>query len=141
MPITQHFDRLLFGATIALTAVGLAVMGSASWVLATERYERSASYFVTWQGATAVVGLFAMLVVMHLKTEVVLRPKVVATFLGISRLSSASQAAGATAILLTGFFFLGQIFVLGAVITRVYAKNYGAGIITTHENENNSGVN
>ena len=84
MPITQHFDRLLFGATIVLTAVGLAVMGSASWVLATERYGRSASYFVTWQSATAAVGLLLMLVVMHLKTEVVLRPKVTGTFLALS---------------------------------------------------------
>lgn len=84
MPITQHFDRLLFGATIALTAVGLAVMGSASWVLATERYNRQASYFVTWQGATAAFGLLLMLVVMHLKTEVVLRPKVAGAFLGFS---------------------------------------------------------
>ncbi len=84
MPITQHFDRLLFGATIVLTAVGLAVMGSASWVLATERYDRPASYFVTWQGATAAVGLLLMLIVMHLKTEVVLRPKVTGTFLALS---------------------------------------------------------
>ncbi len=77
MPITQHFDRLLFGATVALTAVGLAVMGSASWVLATERYNRPASYFVTWQAATAVIGFFVMIAVMHLKTGVLLRPKVV----------------------------------------------------------------
>lgn len=84
MPITQHFDRLLFGATIALTAVGLAVMGSASWVLATERYNRPASYFVTWQGTTAAVGLLLMLTVMHLKTEVILRPKVAGAFLGFS---------------------------------------------------------
>ncbi len=84
MPITQHFDRMLFGATITLTAVGLAVMGSASWVLATERYNRPASYFVTWQGATAAVGLLLMLIVMHLKTEIVLRPKVTGTFLGFS---------------------------------------------------------
>ncbi len=84
MPITQHFDRMLFGATIALTAVGLAVMGSASWVLAAERYNRPASYFVIWQGATAAVGLLLMLIVMHLKTEVILRPKVTGTFLGFS---------------------------------------------------------
>lgn len=84
MPITQHFDRLLFGATIGLTAVGLAVMGSASWVLATERYDRPASYFVTWQGATAAVGLLLMLIVMHLKTRVVLQPKIVGIFLGLS---------------------------------------------------------
>jgi len=84
MPLTQRFDRLLFGATIFLTAVGLAVMGSASWVLATERYRRSASYFLTWQGATAAVGLVAMLIVMHLKTEFVLKPRVCGAFLASS---------------------------------------------------------
>ncbi|MCD4749721.1 MAG: FtsW/RodA/SpoVE family cell cycle protein [Thermoanaerobaculales bacterium] len=84
MPITQHFDRLLFAATISLTAIGLAVMGSASWVLSTERYHRPASYFLTWQAATAVAGFILMLVVMHLRTEVLLRPKVVSAVLGLS---------------------------------------------------------
>jgi cell division protein FtsW len=75
---------LLFGATVALTAVGLAVMGSASWVLASERYQRPGSYFVTWQAATAAIGFLLMIVVMHLRTDIVLRPKVTAAALGVS---------------------------------------------------------
>ncbi len=68
MPITQRFDRALLGSTILLTAIGLAILVSASWLLATERYGRPGSYFFTWQAATAIVGLGLMVVSMHLRT-------------------------------------------------------------------------
>mgnify|MGYP000647513656 CR=1 FL=1 len=68
MPITQRFDRLLLGAAILQTGVGLALLASASWLLATERYGRPGSYFFTWQAATAMVGLALLVVCMHLKT-------------------------------------------------------------------------
>ncbi len=68
MPISQRFDRLLLGSTILLTAIGLAILASASWLLATERYGRPGSYFFTWQAATAMVGLGLMVVSMHLRT-------------------------------------------------------------------------
>ncbi len=69
MPIRQRFDHLLLGATVLQTAAGLAVLASASWVAASERYGRAASYFVTWQAATAVVGLGLLVVVMHLRRD------------------------------------------------------------------------
>ena len=50
-------------------------------------------------------------------------------YLGANRLSSALEAAGAVAVLLMGFYYLGQIFVLGALITRVYASMFGAKIL------------
>ena len=84
MPMSQHYDRLLFGATIFLTAVGLAVMGSASWVLTAERYHRAPSYFLIWQGATALVGLALMLAAMHLKIHIIFQPRVVSGFLFFS---------------------------------------------------------
>jgi cell division protein FtsW len=68
MPITQRFDRPLLGSAILLTAIGLALLASASWLLATERYGRPGSYFFTWQAATAMVGLGLMVVAMHLRT-------------------------------------------------------------------------
>jgi cell division protein FtsW len=68
MPIRQQFDRLLLGSTILLIAIGLAILASASWLLATERYGRPGSYFFTWQAATAMVGLGLMVVAMHLRT-------------------------------------------------------------------------
>lgn len=84
MPLTQRPDRLLFGATVSLIAVGLAVMGSASWVLASERYHRASSHFLVWQGATAAIGLLLLLVVMHLRTELILQVKPAAIALGVS---------------------------------------------------------
>ena len=69
MPIRQRFDRVLLGAAVLQTAIGLAILASASWVIAAERYGRSGSYFLAWQTATAVVGLAVMLLAMHVKTE------------------------------------------------------------------------
>jgi cell division protein FtsW len=68
VPIRQRFDRLLLGATVLLSAIGLAILASASWLIATERYGRPGSYFFTWQAATAMVGLALLVICMHLKT-------------------------------------------------------------------------
>jgi membrane protein len=43
-------------------------------------------------------------------------------FLGLSKAGSAFEAAGEVTVLLITFYFLGQIFVLGAVLTRVLAS-------------------
>jgi len=67
MPIRQRFDRPLLGATVLLTAIGLALLASASWLIAIERYGRPGSYFVTWQAATAMIGLGLLVICMHLK--------------------------------------------------------------------------
>ncbi len=69
MPIRQRFDRLLLGATVLQTAIGLAILASASWLIATERYGRPGSYFVTWQAATAMIGLGVLVVCMHLRSS------------------------------------------------------------------------
>jgi cell division protein FtsW len=69
MPIRQRFDHTLLGAAVLETAVGLAVLASASWVAASERYGRAASYFVTWQAATALVGIGLMVVAMHVRRD------------------------------------------------------------------------
>lgn len=50
----------------------------------------------------------------------------VGLYLGSSRASSALEAAGAVAILLTGFYYFAQVFILGAVFSRVYASLYGS---------------
>ena len=50
-------------------------------------------------------------------------------YLGASRLSSALEAAGAVAIFLMAFYYMGQIFVLGALFIRVYASMFGSGIV------------
>jgi cell division protein FtsW len=80
VPIKQRYDRLLLTATIFQMAVGLALLASASWVLASERYGRAGSYFLTWQAATAMVGLGVLVVCMHLRND----------FLTDSRLAAAA---------------------------------------------------
>lgn len=49
-------------------------------------------------------------------------------YMGASRFSSAFEAAGAVAVFLMTFYFIGQIVVLGAVFTRVYASVRGSPI-------------
>jgi cell division protein FtsW len=74
VPIKQRFDRLLLAAAVLQMALGLALLASASWVVASERYGRPDSYFVTWQAATAMVGLGLLVVCMHLRTELLAEP-------------------------------------------------------------------
>jgi len=75
MPIRQRFDRLLLTATVLQVAVGLAILASASWLIAEERYHRPSSYFFTWQAATALVGLGVLVVCMHLRSELLTDPR------------------------------------------------------------------
>jgi membrane protein len=41
-------------------------------------------------------------------------------------LSSALEAAGSFVILLSGFYYFAQIFLFGAIFTRVYAHRFGS---------------
>ncbi|MCP4896813.1 MAG: FtsW/RodA/SpoVE family cell cycle protein [bacterium] len=67
MPMKQQVDRLLLGSAVLLTSVGLAILVSASWPIATERYGRAGSYFFSWQTMTAFMGLAVMVIIMHFK--------------------------------------------------------------------------
>lgn len=84
MPITQRFDRLLLGAAILQMGVGLALLASASWLIATERYGRPGSYFFSWQAATALVGLGVLVVCMHLRTDLLTEPRLARVGVGLS---------------------------------------------------------
>ena len=57
--------------------------------------------------------------------------------LSAGRFNSALEAAGAVAVFLTAFYYLGQIFVLGAVIVRVLAS-ISERIIVPREGESRS---
>jgi membrane protein len=50
-------------------------------------------------------------------------------YLGRSKIGSALEAAGAAAIFLMAFYFVAQLFVFGAVFTRVYASLFGSRIV------------
>lgn len=47
-------------------------------------------------------------------------------FFQFTSFSSAFQAAGAFSVLLIGFNYIAQIFLLGAIICRVYANQFGS---------------
>ena len=47
-------------------------------------------------------------------------------FMSRTSLSSALEAAGSFVILLTGFYYFAQIFLFGAILTRLYAQRYGS---------------
>lgn len=84
MPIKQRFDRLLLGAAILQMGVGLALLASASWLIATERYGRPGSYFFTWQAATAMVGLGVLVICMHLRSDLLTDPKLARYGVGLA---------------------------------------------------------
>ena len=49
--------------------------------------------------------------------------------LSLTKVSSPLQAAGSAAVFLIAFYFLAQIFLFGAVFTRVYAAMFGSKIV------------
>ena len=54
-------------------------------------------------------------------------------YLSLTKVNSALEAAGTAAVFLIGFYFFAQIFVIGAVFTRVYATMFGSKIVPTQE--------
>jgi membrane protein len=59
--------------------------------------------------------------------------KLLGIYLDASNVTSALEAAGAVTVFLLTFYFVGQIFVFGAVFTRVYASRSGSKIVPTDE--------
>ena len=53
-------------------------------------------------------------------------------YLGASNVTSALDAAGAVTVFLLTFYFVGQIFVFGAVFTRVWAATSGSEIVPSN---------
>jgi cell division protein FtsW len=76
MPLRHRFDRILLTAVVVQLLLGLVIMGSASWVVASQRYHRAPTYFLQWQLAAAAVGLLVLVAAMHLRLSLVLRPAV-----------------------------------------------------------------
>ena len=54
-------------------------------------------------------------------------------YLSFTKISSPLEAAGTAAVFLMAFYFLAQIFVMGAVFTRVYASMFGSKIMFTDD--------
>jgi membrane protein len=98
----------------------LAVLGLATLSFAA-LYKLLPNARVAWRDVWLGAGLAALLVTLGIY--------LVGWYLGASQFRSPLEAAGGVAVFLTVFYFLGQIFVLGAVFIRVYASTFGSGIV------------
>jgi cell division protein FtsW len=119
MPIRQRFDRPLLGSTILLSAFGLAILASASWLLAIERYGRPGSYFFTWQAATSMVGLGLMVVSMHLKTALLSDRRLVIGSLAVGWVLLLAAFAQAPVAATHRWVSIGGISVQPSVLVRL----------------------
>jgi len=54
-------------------------------------------------------------------------------YLSLTKVTSPLEAAGSAAVFLIAFYFLAQIFVMGAVVTRVYASMFGSKIVPNED--------
>ena len=80
---------------------------------------------VAWRHVWVGAGVAALLLSVGLS--------LVKLYLSAGRFSSALEAAGAVAVFLMAFYYLGQIFVLGAVVIRVIAAMSGSAIVPRDE--------
>lgn len=76
-------DKWLYGATLILVVIGLAMVFSASAVMAAERFG-SPYYFVLRQSLWAAFGLLAMTLLMRVDYQKYNKPAVVFPFVGIT---------------------------------------------------------
>jgi membrane protein len=98
--------------------VGLAALAALTFALI---YKVLPNANVAWRHVWVGAGVAALLLTVGLS--------VVKLYLSASRFSSALEAAGAAAVFLMAFYYLGQIFVLGAVVIRVLASMSGSRIV------------
>jgi len=126
VPIKQRFDRLLLGAAILQMAVGLAILGSASWLIATERYGRPGSYFFTWQAATAVVGLGLLVVCMHLRSDLLTEPRLAALGVAVSGLMLAAAYLQPPVAATHRWLSIGGLSLQPSVLARVALTVFAA---------------
>lgn len=75
---------------------------------------------VRWRDAVIGAGVTALLLSAG--------TRVLGWYLSNSKIDSFLEAAGSVALLLIAIYFLSQIFIFGAVFTRVFADIYGSGI-------------
>jgi membrane protein len=118
----------LFGFRPSLTIVGFFAIAAVTFAVL---YKILPEVKIAWRdvwggaiGAAALVTIGGWLVTFLIKQT---------TF------ASALEATGSFVILLTGFYYFAQIFLLGAIISRLYAQKYGSmrplPADMSHENE------
>jgi membrane protein len=75
---------------------------------------------ISWKDAAIGAGVTAFLLSAGTKG--------LGWYLSSSKVGSFFEAAGSVALLLIAIYFLSQLFIFGAVFTRVFADRYGSGI-------------
>jgi membrane protein len=108
----------LGGFVTAANALGLAGLAALTFALT---YKVLPNAKVAWRDLWLGVGIATLLLTVGLS--------LVKLLLSANRFSSALEAAGAVAVFLMAFYYLGQIFVLGAVVIRVTASMSGSKIV------------
>jgi membrane protein len=106
------------GFVSTVNFLGLAGLTALSFALI---YKVLPNAKVAWRHVWVGAGLAALLLSVGLS--------LVKLYLSAGRFSSALEAAGAVAVFLMAFYYLGQIFVLGAVVIRVFAAMSGSAIV------------
>ena len=111
--------QVQWGGFVSITNFfGLAALGALTFALL---YKVLPNAKVAWRHVWVGAGLAALLLTAGLS--------LVKLYLSASRFSTALEAAGAAAVFLMAFYYLGQIFVLGAVVIRVFASMSGSEIV------------
>ena len=107
--------RLLFWFNIPFTPIAFFALATLAFgVMYRVLPQVKLTWRDVWIGAATAAGL------------VTLGGWLIILFLQNTSLASALEATASFIILLTGFYYFAQIFLLGAIITRIYAQRYGS---------------
>jgi membrane protein len=105
----------LFGFRPSLTVLGFFVIAGLSFAV---MYKILPEVKIAWQDVWGGAIVAASLVTIG--------GWLVAFIITKTSFGSALQATGSFVIVLTGFYYFAQIFLLGAIICRIYAQRYGS---------------
>jgi membrane protein len=105
----------LFGFRPSLTILGFFVIAGLSFAV---MYKVLPEVKIAWQDVWGGAIVAASLVTIG--------GWLVAFFITKTSFGSALEATGSFVIVLTGFYYFAQIFLLGAIISRIYAQRYGS---------------
>ena len=116
--LVSFFDSLLqlnrpflnFGTNLAISVVAIALV-----------FKLLPNARISWKDAAIGAGMTAFLLSAGSKG--------LGWYLSSSKVSSFFEAAGSVVLLLIAIYFLAQLFIFGAVFTRVFADCFGSGIL------------
>ncbi len=117
----------MFGFSPSLTLLGFFIFAALTFAV---MYKVLPDVKITWRDIWVGAIIASLLVTVG--------GWLVAFFIKKTTFASALEATGSFIILLTGFYYFAQIFLLGAIITRIYTYRYGS-MRQSAVNENQTG--